>query len=545
MKSSLRAAAALALLSVLVAAQGLPAVPVPPQNPLTPAKIILGKILFFEEQVGRDNTTACATCHIHEVGGGDPRALSPLNLNPGPDGLFGTADDVRGSRGIIHCDGNGNFTNDGVFFPNPQTTGRKAPSAVGAAWDNETFWDGRAGPSFKDPVTLQVLLPLFGALESQSVLPPASGEMSCQGTGIQTVCNKLVNARPMRLASNLPADIQTAIATNPTYPALFQAAFGDPAVTPARFAMAIASYERTLVPDQTPWDAFMAGNTSALTPNQQAGLGLFNIHCTACHAAPLFTNHSFHNIGLRPPAEDPGRQNVTGDPADRGKFKTPGLRNVGLRAPYFHNGGAVTLWDAVEFYNRGGDFGDNRDTLMSPLGLTHQEKLDLHDFLLHGLTDARVANALPPFDRPTLYSELQSQTTIYGARYAGTNGVAPRLLAHMPPMIGADRFGVGLANGLGGALAVLGVSVLPPIPGLTIGNAPLWIGLDPSTLLVPLVLSGAPGTPGVGYASLVPVLPDTPALDGVSLFCQAIVVDPGAPGGFASTEAAEITFFRP
>ncbi len=90
--------------------------------------------------------------------------------------------------------------------------------------------------------------------------------------------------------------------------------FGDSAITPVRIAFAIATYERTLVPDQTPWDLFMAGDSSAMTRDQTQGWNLFsdNTVCDNCHVPPLFSDNEFHNIGLRPAAEDAGRMEVTG-----------------------------------------------------------------------------------------------------------------------------------------------------------------------------------------------------------------------------------------
>ena len=119
---------------------------------------------------------------------------------------------------------------------------------------------------------------------------------------------------------------------------------------------------------------------------------------------------------MRPPAEDLGRQIVTDNPGDRGRFKVPSLRNVGLRAPYFHNGGKATLTDVVNFYNVGGEFFDNQDPAINPLGLSPQQIAQIVDFLQNGLTDPRVAQGLPPFDRPTLHSELVRRTRSSTAR---------------------------------------------------------------------------------------------------------------------------------
>ncbi len=544
--SLLRAAGLTAALLCQLLAQPIPPVIHPVENPTNPDKVMLGKILFWEEQLGRDNTVACGTCHRPEVGGGDPRTFSPLNLHPGTDGLFGTADDARGSRGVVRCDSNGLYLPDPIFYPFPQVTKRKASPSIGAAWDPQTFWDGRVGPQFLDPVTQQVVITNHGALEAQAALPPTSGEMGCGGTTLALLATKLVTARPLRLASAIPTAMQAAIVARPTYPQLFQAAFGDASVTAARIAMALATYERELVPDQTPFDAFMAGNPLAMTPSQQQGRAVFMAHCATCHVPPLFTDHGFRNIGVRPPAEDHGRQDATGLPADRGKFKVPGLRNVGLRAPYFHQGGADSLIDVVLFYERGGDFSDNLDPLMQPFTLSHSERLALVDFLQNALTDARVANALPPFDRPILFSELlPNNPDAFGTRTSGSGAIAPQMVAPSPAMIGSDRFGIGVAHALGGATSLLALSPIPAGPGANIAGVPIFVNLDPSTIIVPLPLSGAPGVPGAGYGAVTFALPDDPALSGITIYAQWAVLDAGAAVGLAASEGLQFTFVRP
>ena len=120
--------------------------------------------------------------------------------------------------------------------------------------------------------------------------------------------------------------------------------------------MAIATFERTVYSDRTPFDAAVS-QIAPLTPAETRGQGVFNAsRCNVCHAGTLFTDNAFHNIGVRPQNEDQGRFAVTGNANDLGEFRTPSLRNVSLRGPYFHNGSKATLTDVVEFYNRGGDF---------------------------------------------------------------------------------------------------------------------------------------------------------------------------------------------
>ena len=115
------------------------------------------------------------------------------------------------------------------------------------------------------------------------------------------------------------------------------------------------------------------------------GLQLFNgrARCVACHHPPLFSDQSFHNIGvgMDQPEPDIGREAVTRDARDRGKFKTPGLRNVALTWPYLHDGSAKTLEEVIAFYNKGGVSNPTLDPLVAPLGLTPEEQKDLVSFL--------------------------------------------------------------------------------------------------------------------------------------------------------------------
>jgi cytochrome c peroxidase len=542
---SVRSLALLLLVSAAAYAQ-LPPVVFPPENPYSASKAVLGKILFWEEQMSSDDTTACGTCHIPTVGGGDPRTSTVGNLHPGPDGTFLTGDDIQGSRGVIRCVPGGAFTSEPSFFPNAQVTRRKSPSFIGAGWAPELFWDGRASATFKDPITQQILIPNNAALESQAVGPITSDvEMACTNRTHADVAAKIASVTPMRLATNLPPDMSAALAVNPTYAALFTAAFGDAAVTPARIGMAIATYERTLVPDQTPWDLYTAGNLSALTPSQVAGLNLFTgtSNCDDCHVPPLFTDHSFANIGVRPDSEDTGRFEVTAVPADQGKFRVPSLRNVGLRGPFFHNGGKLDMQSVVLFYKLGGDFpGPNLDSRMVPITISHTEELQLADFVENALTDPRVLAQTFPFDRPTLNSEITSNFPApYGYGTAGTGAITPIILAPHTAFLGNHHFTVGIARGLGGAPAALAVSAAPAAPGAMYGPNPLWINPGFLSGFWNFTLAGTPAVPGAGYVSLVTDIAYNPAIAGATAYLQAAVGDILGPGGLAMTSGTQIT----
>lgn len=382
---------------------GLPPVPVPAENPITEAKRVLGKILFWDEQLSSDDTVACGTCHQPTFAGSDPR----LATHPGADGVRGTPDDVQGSLGVIRADSGNVYFADPIFGLDPQVGTREAPSVIGSQWSRQLFWDGRAGPAFVDPQTGATAIAQGGALEAQSVAPPLNDvEMAHEDRDWAEITSKLADAKPLALARNLPADVSTALASHPTYASLFTQAFGDAAITSQRIAFAIATYERTLVPNQTPFDAFAAGDRNALTPQQQAGFNAFQATtCDTCHRPGIFSDDSFRNIGLRPAGEDLGRQAVTGNPADRGRFKVPTLRNVGLKTEFMHNGQLRSLEQVLDFYLRANgqvQFPDNQDPLVQQIQIPPNQVPAVVDFLRNGLTDPRVAAGTFPFDRPTL-----------------------------------------------------------------------------------------------------------------------------------------------
>ena len=389
--------------------QPLPPVPTPPQNPITAEKALLGKFLFWEEQLSSDDAVACATCHLPEFGGSDPRSADMNTTHPGFDEVFGNADDVFGSLGLQQQDCDGNMLADAMFTDARQVTGRRTPGFMMAAYSDTLFWDGRAGPSFVDPQTGVTVIPVGGALEDQSLAPLLSEvEMACVDRTWQDVIDKLEVIQPLALASDLPAAMTAALVNFPTYPDLFQNAFGTPDITTQRIAFALATYQRTTIANQTPFDDFIAQGPSALTPLQNQGRQVFVGNCLPCHGGPTLSDDNFHFIGLRPRTEDIGRQAVTGNPPDQGRFRTPSLRNVALRAPYFHTGGKATLAEVVEFYNDGGDFPTQA---IDPLNLSPAEQNALVNFLETALTDPRAANGLPPFDHPSLQTYFRRGDT--------------------------------------------------------------------------------------------------------------------------------------
>jgi cytochrome c peroxidase len=537
----MRLLALLGLTSSLLA-QALPPQPVPPQNPITPAKAILGKLLFWEEQMAANNRVACGTCHAFTAGGGDLRRLA----HPGNDGVIPSPDDSFGSPGLIRSDAGNLYLPDAEFGLARQVTKRASPSFLTAAWFPELFWDGRARSTFLDPDTGATVIPTGGALESQALAPLLAGdEMAHDARTFAGVATKLGGVRPMALATNLPADMAAAIAGGTSYAQLFHAAFGSPDITAVRIAFALATYQRTLVPNQTPYDAFVAGNPMALTPPQQAGLNVFNGpgRCHLCHTPGLFSDGQFRNLGLKPIGFDDGRQAVTGNPADGGKFKVPSLRNVGLRASLMHNGQFTTIGQVFGFYlNGGGPNQANKDPLLQPLQVPPQGAANLIDFVTNGLRDSRVAAGLPPFDRPTLRSQLLPENgALYGPGSAGSGGRVPQMLAEVPANLGNVDFKLGVGNARGGALATFVLALAPA--STVLGGVNVNVQLGGGEVLVPLPLGGAVGIAGAGYGTLKFAVPPEPGLAGITLFGQWFVADGGAPAGLATSRGGEFRLF--
>ena len=512
--------------------------PAPPANPVTAAKAYIGKTLFWDEQLSSTRTVACGTCHFAANGGSDARAVigNARSRNPGADGVFNTADDVFASPGVITNNADGTYSLSPVYGFHEQVTGRKSRSYIDAGFSNTLFWDGRATGTFTDPIGGAVVLQNGAALESQVLGPPvSSAEM---GNGNRTwvdVAARVASSKPMALSPSVPAGLRDWIGGR-SYPELFQEAFGTTDVTPVRIAEAIATFERTLYSDRTPFDLAVQ-QIAPLGAAEQRGQGLFNNRgCNVCHAGSLFSDNAFHNIGVRPQTEDTGRFQVTGNTNNIGEFRTPSLRNVGLRGPYFHNGRLATLEDVVAFYNRGGDFDapNINHNLIRPLGLNPQQQSDLVAFLRNALTDPRVLAGTAPFDRPTLYSESNRVPAITGNGTQGSGGNIPQATAIEPALAGNPNFTVGVTNALGGASAVLVIDSSDP------GSGPA-IPATASFARISVQLSGSGA--GQGFGSVSMLVPANSSLIGQTFFGRWYVRDANAPGGVAATPAFRFTVF--
>jgi cytochrome c peroxidase len=324
---------------------------IPAGNELTADRIALGRKLYFDTRLSKDGTLACATCHDVSRGFTDHRSVS--------EGIG----DHLGKR--------------------------SAPTTMNAALMQSQFWDGRA-PSLEEQAKLPILNPI------EMGHPDAASAMA-------------------------------AVNTDPAYVGLFQKAYGH-APNYDDLGRAIASFERTLIFLAAPFDRFAGGDSRAISAAAQRGLELFNgkARCVSCHminsSNPLGTDNLFHNIGVSARTQnfealagkalgvlkensdsaaldklaietdmsELGRFLVTKKRGDVGAFKTEQLRNVGLTAPYMHDGSLKTLWDVMDHYNKGGETNAYLDGGIEPLNLSESEINDVVAFLFT-LTDERFA----------------------------------------------------------------------------------------------------------------------------------------------------------
>ncbi|MCC6784378.1 MAG: cytochrome-c peroxidase [Planctomycetes bacterium] len=197
-----------------------------------------------------------------------------------------------------------------------------------------------------------------------------------------------------------PDEVAAALAKVDGYAKAFQGAF-NAGPTAAHMIEALAHFIRTLHSGGSRYDRFVAGDKSALSADEQAGHALFvgKAMCIVCHTTPLFTDHQFHNVGIGMDAATPdvGRQKVD-EKAVLGAFKTPGLRSVSRTAPYFHDGSAATLEDAVRVMAQGGKANAHLDPLLKPIAdakLSDAEIAQLVAFL-------RALDGVEPFTKPVL-----------------------------------------------------------------------------------------------------------------------------------------------
>jgi cytochrome c peroxidase len=323
----------------------------PPDNPTTPEKVELGRLLFFDPILSDDNTLSCAHCHHPHLGFSDGQPRS------------------RGRGGA----GAGRERTGGIELT------RGAPSLWNTVYNHRQFWDGRAAH-----------------LEEQARMVITTPEE--------------VNADPAELVRELKAIPEY----RALFDKAFGGKDGE-SITFKNITYAIAAFQRTLVSFNSRFDRYAAGDGSALSPQEKRGLKLFlspKTRCNECHGIPTFANRDFKVIGVPNPKDGPA--DVAKPEAERGRgggpngaFKIPTLRNIALTAPYMHNGVFETLEEVLDFYAGGGGRGLGlevplQDDKIRKFTLTPQEKADLIAFLL-ALTDesavpeipARVPSGLP------------------------------------------------------------------------------------------------------------------------------------------------------
>jgi len=356
--------------------QSLESIPYPPDNPGRQERIALGRLLFFDPILGGEEDVSCGTCHHPQFAFADRRQFgagaSGSGLGPNRTVSRSAITDLpitlepRNSPTILNvaC----NHDQSGV------------PSANGVQ-----FWDGRV-----NSLEVQATKPIASRVEM-------AGDAYTEDVALDSVLNRLREI----------ADYET----------LFRNAFPDEAVAfdsglraelidSVTYGKAIAAYERELVTMNSAFDDYVRGNDNALTPQQLRGLNLFfgKANCGECHNGPMLSDFSFAVVGVPHegvgkdvlPGDDAGREEHTGDPADRYAFRTPTIRNVELTPPYMHDGVHETLEEVVRFYNAGcrprhPEVTDSmlHPAVVQPLGLTDDEVHAIVAFM-KSLTDPGV-----------------------------------------------------------------------------------------------------------------------------------------------------------
>jgi cytochrome c peroxidase len=271
---------------------------------------------------------------------------TPQKASLGKKLYFDTRLSVTSAQSCASCHSPGFGWGDGLAVGvghGMAKLGRRSPTVVNAAWSAIFMWDGR-----------------LATLEEQALGPIQSpGEM------------------------NMPVDLLMArLESISEYKPLFEAAFPVEGMKVKTLARAIATYERTVVSERAPFDAWIEGDEKAIPEEAKRGFALFNgkAQCAACHEGWNFTNEGFQDIGL--PSDDIGRgQFLSGVIKMQHAFKTPGLREIGRRGPYMHDGSLATLEQVIDHYDHAGVVRPSRSDLMRPLGLTAQEKSELVAFL--------------------------------------------------------------------------------------------------------------------------------------------------------------------
>lgn len=320
---------------------------IPEDNPLTRAKIELGRQLYFDPRLSSDSTISCASCH------------SP-------------------------SEGYGAHTQFGVGVKG-QTGNRNSPVSYNRIVSKAQFWDGRA-----DSLEAQAVGPIANPIEMGNT-HAAAVEFLKKNEGYRVQFDAIFdNGVNIDNVGKALATFERAIVTGPTpYDAYvpldkFEKLFAED----LEYLDELREEDPEFVKQYEALQAAAAKNP--LSESAKRGMELYfgKANCATCHSGANFTDEQYHNLGVGMDAEEPdwGRYTVTKDEKDKGAFKTPTLRNVALTAPYMHDGSQETLEEVVEWYDKGGHKNPWLSDKMKPLNLTDQEKKDLVAFMEQGLT---------------------------------------------------------------------------------------------------------------------------------------------------------------
>ena len=318
---------------------------IPDDNPITRAKVELGRQLYFDTRLSSDNTISCASCHHPDKGYGF-------------DTQFGVG--VDGQEG-----------------------GRNSPVSYNRIVSKAQFWDGRA-----DSLEAQAVGPIANPIEmgnTHEACVKSLAAIPVYKKQFEKIFDDGVNI------DNVGKALATFERTLVTAPA------------PYDYYAPIEQFEKVFADDleeidddpelKEKYDALKkAADENSMSESAVRGMKLFakKAKCAECHAGANFTDEQYHNLGVGMDAEKPdwGRFDVTKKEKDKGAFKTPTLRNVSLSAPYMHDGSQKTLEEVVEWYNKGGHKNKWLSDKMKPLELNDQEKKDLVAFMKEGLTSS-------------------------------------------------------------------------------------------------------------------------------------------------------------
>jgi cytochrome c peroxidase len=269
---------------------------------------------------------------------------------------------ASGSRSCASCHNPGLSWGDGLargVGDAHASMALRSPTLLNAAWLLRLGWDGK----FRD----------LEAVTFAAITGPAN--------------MNLPEVRAVERVAGIPGYVQA-----------FAKAFDGGIVTRRNIELALATYERTIVSSEAPFDRWIEGNEGAIAENAKRGFALFNgrARCSGCHSGWAFTDNSFHDIGTAQ-GEDIGRGRLFPTSIKlRYAFKVPTLRDVARRGPYMHDGSIPTLDAVIDLYDRGGIDRPSRSELIRPLRLTDEEKADLVAFL------GTLTGRLEPVGVPTL-----------------------------------------------------------------------------------------------------------------------------------------------